>query len=110
VTATLRNQGDIGAPASQARIYLAHGTTRARTDTPLSPLMSVGPLAAGQNASATATVTIPTTQPVGAYFLIVCSDDRGGVLESNEANNCAAASTIVSITSAGIRFRVIRPM
>ena len=49
-------------------------------------------LAAGASQSATVTVTIPAATPLDTYFLLACADDLNTVAETNEGNNCVAAS------------------
>ena len=36
------------------------------------------------NSSGTATVTIPTTTPVGTYYLLACADDLNAVIETDK--------------------------
>src|SRR5215468_3372653 len=54
--------------------------------------------AAGTASSGTVTVTIPASTPSAAYFLLACADDLNIVPETNEANNCVAASTSPTVT------------
>jgi len=51
----------------------------------------------GNTSTGTVTVTIPSSTPVGIYFLLACADDTDAVLESNEQNNCIASSSPVTI-------------
>ena len=44
------------------------------------------------------TVVIPTSTPLGTFFLLACADDTNQVVETNNANNCTASATTVTIT------------
>ena len=44
-------------------------------------------------------MTIPTATPLNTYFLLACADDLNTVVETNEGNNClAASSATVTVT------------
>jgi subtilase family serine protease len=55
-------------------------------------------LGPGLSHSGTRTVTIPTSTPLGTYFLLACADDPNGVIETNETNNCIKSATTVQVT------------
>ena len=40
-----------------------------------------------------ATLTIPSTTPLNTYFVLACADATNTVVETDEANNCAASAT-----------------
>jgi hypothetical protein len=50
-------------------------------------------------------VTIPTTTPLGTYYLLACADDVKKVPESNEKNNCKASASTVTILASTSQFR-----
>ncbi|MCA2219386.1 discoidin domain-containing protein [Jidongwangia harbinensis] len=75
LSATVRNAGTAGSPASAVAFYL--GTTKAGT-------ANVGALAAG--ATATVSTTIGTRN-AGTYPLRAVVDEAGTVIEQNDANN-----------------------
>jgi subtilase family serine protease len=54
-------------------------------------------LAPGASSSASITVTVPSSTPLGTYDLLACADDQKVVAETNEANNCRAAAMQVSV-------------
>jgi len=100
VTDTTRNDGLAAAPATATGYYLSTDTTFHSTDHALTGTRAVADLAAiAQNAGSTS-VTVPTTVPAGAYFLIACADDAKAVVESNEANNCLASAATVTVVQA----------
>jgi hypothetical protein len=101
VTDTTANQGTLGAPATTTRYSLGTTTVKNASSTMLTGSRAVVALAAGGTSSGSASVTVPTTVAPGTYYLLACSDDLGVVAESNEANNCGAASvTPVAVTIA----------
>ena len=90
VTDTVQNGGTAPAGASTARYYLSANATKDSGDVLLSPTRSIAILAPGAASTGSKTVTIPTTSPLGMFYLIACADDRVAVRESNETNNCTA--------------------
>jgi len=98
VTDTARNTGAVGAGPSTTRYYLSLDAVRNAGDVLLNGSRPVGALAAGTASSGTVTVTIPASTPSAAYFLLACADDLNIVPETNEANNCVAASTSPTVT------------
>ena len=90
VTDTTTNQGASPAGASMTRYFLSANATLEAGDTPLQG-RSVGPLAAGVNATGTATLTLPSVVAAGSYYLLAQADGDGTVGELNEVNNTRAA-------------------
>ncbi len=43
-------------------------------------------------------MTIPAATPPNTYFLLACADDPNTVVETDEANNCVAASGSATVT------------
>jgi hypothetical protein len=98
VTDTAQNPGPVGAGASKARYYLSLDQARSPGDRQLAATRNVPALAAGASHSGTVKVTIPAATPPGAYFVLACADALNTVAEINEANNCTASSTAVTVT------------
>jgi len=99
LTETVKNQGSVSASASTARYYLSANTLKNSGDILLSRTRSVPSLLPGASSdSGTITVTIPSTTPVGPYYLLVCADDTSVVAEANESNNCAASATTMAVS------------
>ena len=67
-------------------------------DTLLTGSRTVPALTAQAIHSGTVTVTIPAAIPANTYFLLACADGPNTVVETNEANNCTASSTTVTVT------------
>jgi subtilase family serine protease len=98
VTETVRNQGSAAAGVSTARYYLSLDTLKSSSDQLLTGKRVVPGLAPGTDSPGNATVTIPTSTPVGTYYLLACADDKKVVAESNEGNNCQASVTTVVVS------------
>ena len=60
---------------------------------------SVPALEVNQTSTGTATVTVPSTMTLGAYYLIARADNAGNVTESDETNNCLASDSTVQVTA-----------
>jgi subtilase family serine protease len=99
VSETVQNQGLVAAAASTTRYYLSADRQKGSGDTLLTGSRSVPSLAPGTGFSGSnLTVTIPSTIPVGPYYLLACADDTGLVIETDEGNNCRASASQVSVT------------
>jgi subtilase family serine protease len=98
VTDTVLNQGQIGAGTSTTAYYLSTDPVKDGADLLLTGTRSVGTLAPGATSTASRDVTVPSTTPLGTYFLIACADNSLRVAESSELNNCRASTTTVVIT------------
>jgi len=99
VSDTVKNQGAVTAAASTTRYYFSTDQQKSGTDILLSGSRSVSSLAAGQSSTAgnKNNITVPSTTPVGTYYLLACADDTSAVSETNEANNCLASTTTVIV-------------
>ena len=97
-TDTVRNQGAAAAGASATRYYLSADKQKTAGDVLLGGSRSVASLAAGQASSGSATVTIPSSMPLGTYYLLACADELNAVAETNETNNCLASAATVNVT------------
>src|SRR5215831_9100024 len=92
LTDTVQNQGTAQASASMSRYYFSADALKDPGDTLFAHTRSVPILAAGATSTGTVSITIPSTTPPGAYFLLACADDTNIVAESDEANNCRSAA------------------
>jgi len=98
VTDTVQNLGAVAAGASTTRYYLSLDAAKGVGDLLLTASRPVPALAAGASHSGTVTVTIPITLPFNSYFLLACADGASTVVETNEANNCKASATPITVT------------
>jgi hypothetical protein len=97
VTDTVANGGAGTASASTVGFYLGPTKAKGATATKLAGTQALTLLAPGADATTTSRVTVPTTTPVGRYYLIACANDNHLVLESNPKNDCTASATQVQV-------------
>ena len=96
-TLTVKNQGPVAAGSSTARFYLSTDQQKSGAVL-LTGSRSVGGLAAGASSSGSVNnVTVPSSTPVGTYYLLACADDQSAVIESDEANNCRASAGTIAV-------------
>lgn len=112
---TVVNRGKADAKASVTHFYLSTDVQRsladrrASTTNPRSSLLDVRlegaqPVAAVKRGRKVVlkryAVVVPVGTPAGRYQVLACADDRGQVKESDERDNCAAASGAVTVREA----------
>jgi uncharacterized repeat protein (TIGR03803 family) len=97
VTDTTINQGTVTTTASRTRYYLSPDETMSADDPQLIPGRSVPLLDAGSSSTSTLTVKVPLTVAPNAYTLFACADAASEIIESDEGNNCLAASSRVTV-------------
>ena len=98
VTDTVKNQGVVPAASATTRYYLSADGEKGSGDILLVGSRGVPSLAAGvSNAGPPISLTIPTTAPSGAYFLLACADDTVVVIETSESNNCSASTSPIVV-------------
>ena len=91
--------GTVAATATTTRYYLSAAPQKGSGDALLTGSRSVPVLAPETGfTGSTLTVTIPSTMPLGLYYLLACADDIGLVTELDESNNCRASASRVSVT------------
>jgi subtilase family serine protease len=96
---TVNNQGGASAGSSVAAFHLSTNTSYGDgDDIPFTFTRSVGGLAAGASSSATNTLTIPATAPLGAYYICSMADRGHTVTESNETNNALCTASTIQVT------------
>ena len=98
VTDTVKNQGAVSSASSATRYYLSADGQKGSGDTLLIGSRGVPGLAAGaSHAGPAISLTIPSTTPSGAYYLLACADDTGVVIETDESNNCRASTSQIVV-------------
>lgn len=104
VTSTTANTGPLpSVVSSTTRFYLSTDTTYGWGDYGLSPGSQAVPALAPDAAHpGTVTVTIPSSIPLGLYFLLACADADSQITEANETNNCRASATQAQVTRADL--------
>jgi hypothetical protein len=53
---------------------------------------------AGTGQTGTITVVVPAGTAPNTYYVLTCADAASAVVETNEANNCTAATTRMTVT------------
>jgi hypothetical protein len=86
------NQALGTAPVSTTRYYLSLNSVRDAGDILLGGNHSTPILLPGNQILGFATVTVPTSTPLGTYRLLACADDTKATAELDETNNCLALS------------------
>lgn len=94
VTTTVANVGAGASPASFVEVYLSPDAIVTTADRRLA-YTQVGAIAPGASATWVATVTIPSNEAPGTYYLGAIVDRYNTVKESVESNNSVAGSTVV---------------
>jgi subtilisin family serine protease len=89
-TFTVRNQGAGSAPASTVEFYWSTNTTVEPGDTVLGST-GVGSLGASATQQGQVSLTTPTGQAWGTYYVLALADSAKIVAESSEGNNSAYA-------------------
>lgn len=97
LTDTVRNAGPVRAPASTTRFYLSRNAIKDAADVRMAVTRSVPALEPNATSSGKKNLKVPAGIALGAYFVLVCADDKNAVVESNEANNCLASSTTIDV-------------
>jgi subtilase family serine protease len=91
-----RNLGQAAAPAFRVTFFMAAGDPTPGAGVPVG-VRNFGSLAAGANASVTATITVPAALVPGDYYLSALADTGGTVIELDEANNGRTAPALVTV-------------
>jgi hypothetical protein len=99
VTDTTLNQGRAVAGPSATRFYLSAQGSKGSGGELLGGARVVPALGTNASSSGTVTVAVPAATPSGTYYLIACADDTQLIKESNEGNNCRAASGTVMVSN-----------
>lgn len=89
---TVVNRGGYVSGSTSTRYYLSADAVRSAGDVLLTGSRSVPSLSPGASSTGSASVTVPTSTPLGRYLLLACADDTAKVAELIESNNCLASS------------------
>ena len=99
VEATLANEGEEQAGASQVAFYLSRDRDLSTGDVRLGSF-DADEVDAGDSGDEDQDLTIPSSTAPGDYFLLVVADDGNVVTESAENNNTFAVALAVTMTTA----------
>ena len=89
VRVTVRNRGDVAAPATRVRTFASADSVVTTSDEELGDPSDVPALGPGESAQITYVLTVGSSVPPGTYWLGECVDPVEG--ESDTDNNCSAA-------------------
>jgi hypothetical protein len=103
ITDTVLNSSGVWAGASTTRYYLSLDAAKGAGDVLLSGTRSVPALTGGASSVGSRLVTVPAAAALNTYRLLACADDSAKVPESNEGNNCTAASGSVVVGMPDLR-------
>jgi hypothetical protein len=107
---TVKNQGTVSAGSSVAAFHLSTNTTYGDgDDIPFTFIRSVGPLSAGASSSATNTLTIPATTPLGNYYICAMADSGNAVGEEDETNNVLCTASTIQVTLSDLIMTTVTP-
>ena len=97
VTDTLGNVGNAESGASTTLYYLSPHVKKHSSDPQLTGSRNAPGLGVGAHSTDAVTVTIPVNVTPGSYYVLACGDGLKAVAESDEADNCKASATKVSV-------------
>lgn len=101
VSSTVGNQGGSNAGSFVVAFHLSLDTVYGGTDdVALVPSRSVGSLAVSASSNATSVVIVPSTAPVGTYFVCAAADGGGVIAEGTEGNNTLCSTSSIDVTAA----------
>jgi hypothetical protein len=93
-----RNVGGAAATEQTTTSYrLSADARKSAGDIRLVGTRAVPDLEAGVSSTGRRLVRVPSTTPVGDYYLIACADESRVVLEGNERNNCRVSTFTVRV-------------
>ncbi len=98
---TVANQGAGAASAFYVGFYLSVDATITTSDTRIGTRY-LASLAFGASSTTNSGMYIPSTMPLGTYYIGAIADYSGMVFETNETNNTRTANTITVTTGADL--------
>lgn len=93
VTDTTKNLGAADVPATETAFYLSLNGSVDASDIRLGT-RPVPPLEGGISDTATVSVVVPASTPVGSYYVLAKADDPGAVAEVLETNNVRSGGLV----------------
>jgi hypothetical protein len=90
----------VGEP-STTRFFLSTDYVSGGGDIPIGQ-RTVPNLVAGRGDRGSTTVVIPSSVPLGTYYIVACADAPANIFESNESDNCMASNATVQIVGAAV--------
>ena len=100
VTVTIRNQGGSAAGQSVTRFRLSQSASGSSLSDPVLTDVTTPSLSAGQSASLSTTVTVPSNTTSGTFYVWAITDNFSAVSQSNTGNDFARSSALTVATAA----------
>jgi len=98
LSSSAKNVGTLSSPSFVIAFHLSSDSVYGGSDIAFTTTRSVASLGVGATSTASTTLTVPPTTPLGSYFICGFADSQSSVGESSETNNtrCTASSIQVS--------------
>ena len=97
VSNTVANDGPVASNKFAVSFALSPDPAWGGGDAPIGTLRSVSALAAATTSAATTSLGIPSSTPIGLYYVCAFADSGAGVAESNEGNNTSCSGSTVEV-------------
>ena len=110
VSTTVKNQGGGPDGSSIIAFHLSKDATYGGSDDIVVPMIRrVGALIPGASRTVFSILFVPTTTPLGDYYLCAMADSHNTIVESDETNNAACTGSTVHVTRADLVMRTVTP-
>ena len=107
---TVKNQGGTSTGSFAIAFHLSVDAVYGGTnDIAFSTTRSVSSLGVGTSSSASTSVTVPSTTPLGSYYICSKADTGGTVSESNETNNTRCTTSTINVTKPDLVMTAVTP-
>ena len=100
---TVKNIGETGAGTFTIAFHLSQDNIfGGADDIDLGKVRSVSSLLAGKSSASSISLTVPSTAPLGTYYLCASADSGNTVTEGQESNNALCSSVLFSVAPADL--------
>jgi len=100
---SVKNQGSAAAAASIVGFHLSVDPIwGGADDIAFTQTRSLTSLSAGSTSTATTTLTVPASTPLGAYYLCAMADVNNSLAEGDETNNTRCTASVLQVTRADL--------
>ena len=105
-----KNQGSASAGSFVIAFHLSTNTAYGDgDDVAFAATRTVGSLAVGATSTASTSLTVPASTPLGTYYICANADNNNTVVEGNETNNSLCTSTTVQVTRPDLIVTAVTP-
>jgi subtilase family serine protease len=107
---TVKNQGGSKAGAFTIAFHLSSDATYGGSDdVAMTATRSLTALAIGASSTASTTLTVPATTPLGTYYVCAMADSGNTVAEGDENNNSRCTATPIQVTRPNLVMTAVTP-